>query len=125
MSKKKVLIIEDSENNLNLCIQILEEEYELIVARDGKEGVEKALKEAPDLILMDLSLPEMNGWDATREIKKKRKEVPIIALTAHALAGDEERARNAGCNDYLSKPFLPSQLEQIVSKNLKKYASSK
>ncbi len=125
MSKKKVLIIEDSENNLNLCIQILEENYELIVARDGKEGVEKALKEAPDLILMDLSLPEMNGWDATREIKKKNSQVPIIALTAHALAGDEERARNAGCNDYLSKPFLPSQLEQIVSKNLKKYASSK
>lgn len=123
--KKKILIVEDSENNLDLCMQILEEEYELLVARDGEEAVLKALKDHPDLILMDLSLPKKNGWEATKDIKKKDKNIPIIALTAHALLGDKERAKEVGCDDYLSKPFLAHQLQNIVEENLKKYETKK
>ncbi|HLD75292.1 MAG TPA: response regulator [Bdellovibrionota bacterium] len=118
MKRKKILIVEDSDNNMNLCIQILENDYELITATNGREGIERALNDNPDLILMDLSLPEVDGWTATQEIKSKKKNLPIVALTAHALAGDEERARKAGCDDYLAKPFLPSQLEEIVKKNM-------
>lgn len=125
--RKKILIVEDSENNLDLCIQILEEDYEIMTARDGREGIEKALHGDPDLgdpdlILMDLSLPGVNGWEATRQIKKKKRDLPIVAVTAHALSGDEERARNAGCDDYLAKPFLPKELKDIVERNLKKAA---
>lgn len=125
--KKKILIVEDSENNLDLCIQILEGDYEIMTARDGREGIGKALHGdpdlgEPDLILMDLSLPVVNGWEATRQIKKKKRDLPIVAVTAHALSGDEERARNAGCDDYLAKPFLPKELKDIVERNLKKVA---
>ena len=120
--KKKILIVEDSENNLDLCMQILQGDYEIMTARDGREGIEKALQGEPDLILMDLSLPEVNGWEATRQIKKKKRDLPIVAVTAHALSGDEERARNAGCDDYLAKPFLPKELRDIVERNLKKAA---
>ena len=119
-NKKRILIVEDSKNNLDLCIQILEDSYDLICAKDGKEGVEKAFNSNPDLILMDLSLPELDGWEATRQIKRKNKDIPIVALTAHALVEDEERARNAGCDDYLSKPFLPRQLREMVENNLRK-----
>jgi CheY-like chemotaxis protein len=120
--RKKILIVEDSEKNLDLCQQILEGDYEVMTAKDGKEGIEKALHEGPDLILMDLSLPEVNGWEATRQIKKQMPELAIVALTAHALSGDEERARQAGCDDYLAKPFLPKELKDIVERNLKKAA---
>lgn len=120
--RKKILIVEDSEKNLDLCAQILEGDYEIMTARDGREGIEKALLQGPDLILMDLSLPEINGWEATRQIKREKGKLPIVALTAHALAGDEERARNAGCDDYISKPFLPKELKDIVERNLKKAA---
>ncbi len=120
--RKKILIIEDSEKNLDLCTQILEGDYEVMTARDGKEGIEKALQGWPDLILMDLSLPQVNGWEATRQIKKQMPELAIVALTAHALSGDEERARQAGCDDYLAKPFLPKELKDIVERNLKKAA---
>jgi len=114
--------VEDSDKNLDLCAQILEGDYEIMTAKDGREGIEKALNGGPDLILMDLSLPEINGWEATRQIKKEKGELPIVALTAHALSGDEERARNAGCDDYITKPFLPQELKDIVERNLKKAA---
>jgi len=104
---KKILIVEDVEFNMDLLIQLLEDEYALITAEDGEKGVVLAERERPDLILMDMSLPVMDGWEATRRIKANGdlRQIPIIALTAHAMSGDEEKARAAGCDDYLAKPL--------------------
>ena len=104
---KKVLIIEDVEWNRDLLVQILEEDYEITEAADGTEGLAKAQSEAPDIILMDMSLPEMDGWELAGRIRRTEagKDVPIIAVTAHAMAGDEERALEAGCNGYVTKPI--------------------
>ena len=104
---KRVLIVEDVELNRDLLVQLLEEDYELLTATNGAAGVEMAERERPDLILMDLSLPVIDGWEATRRIKANPalRHIPIIALTAHAMMGDEDKARAAGCNDYLSKPI--------------------
>lgn len=117
---KKILIVEDTPANLELYRQILEGRYEILTAVDGRAGIEKAFQLSPDLVLMDLSLPEINGWEAARQIKKQRKDLSVVAVTAHALAGDEDRARNAGCDDYLAKPFSPKELRDIVERNLKK-----
>jgi len=104
---KKILIVEDVELNRDLLTQLLEEDYELVSAADGAAGVEKAKSEQPDLILMDLSLPVIDGWEATRRIKAAAATaaIPIIALTAHAMSGDEEKARAAGCDDFMTKPI--------------------
>ena len=104
---KRVLIVEDVEFNRDLLVQLLEEDYELLTATNGAAGVELAEREHPDLILMDLSLPVIDGWEATRRIKANPalRHIPIIALTAHAMMGDEEKARAAGYDDYLSKPI--------------------
>ena len=104
---KKVLIVEDVEFNMDLLVQLLEEDYELITATDGAAGIEAASTNLPDLILMDMSLPVMDGWEATRRISAnpELRHIPIIALTAHAMQGDEERARECGCSDYMSKPI--------------------
>jgi two-component system cell cycle response regulator DivK len=104
---KKILVVEDVELNLELLIQLLEDEYELVTAGDGEQGVAVARSERPDLILMDMSLPVVDGWEATRRIKamEELRDVPIIALTAHAMAGDREKALEAGCDDYLTKPL--------------------
>ena len=104
---KKILIVEDVEFNLELLIQLLEEDYELAVARDGAMGVQMAIKEMPDLILMDMSLPVLDGWEATRAIKTNPDlcHIPVIGLSAHAMNGDHNKALNAGCNDYLTKPL--------------------
>ena len=103
---KKILIVEDVEFNRDLLVQLLEDEYEIVVAVDGAAGVEKAASERPDLILMDMSLPEVDGWEATRRIKADEalNSIPVIALTAHAMRGDEEKARACGCDDYMTKP---------------------
>ena len=104
---KKILIVEDVELNRDLLVQLLEENYAILTAADGAAGIELAERERPDLILMDLSLPVLDGWEATRQIKATRalKSIPIIALTAHAMRGDEEKALASGCDDYLSKPI--------------------
>lgn len=118
---KKILIVEDMEFNLDLLVQLLEEDYEIVTAGDGASGVEIAERERPDLILMDLSLPVVDGWEATRRIKASDalKNTPVLALTAHAMSGDEEKARASGCDDYLSKPLdedlLFEKLEALLT----------
>jgi two-component system, cell cycle response regulator DivK len=109
---KKVLIVEDVELNRDLLVQLLEDEYETVTATDGAIGIELAKREHPDLILMDLSLPVVDGWEATRRLKAddKTRNIPIIALTAHAMRGDEDKARTCGCDDYLTKPINEDQL---------------
>ena len=104
---KKILIVEDVEFNVDLLMQLLEDDYQLCVAGNGAEGVERARTERPDLILMDMSLPLMDGWEATARIKSNPElaGIPIIALTAHAMHGDEDRALGSGCDDYLTKPL--------------------
>lgn len=104
---KTVLIAEDVELNRELLVQILEDDYRLLIAADGEEAVSVALREKPDAILMDLSLPIMDGWEATRRIKSDNyvRHIPVIAVTAHAMHGDEDRALAGGCDDYISKPI--------------------
>jgi two-component system cell cycle response regulator DivK len=104
---KKILIVEDVEFNRDLVVKLLEDDYEILTASDGEEGLRLAERERPDLILMDLSLPVIDGWEATRRLKANEalKNIPIIALSAHAMMGDEEKARECGCDDYLSKPL--------------------
>ena len=104
---KTILIVEDVDLNVELLTQLLEDDYTLITAENGALGVAQATATHPDLILMDISLPVMDGYTATRQIKAdpSLRHIPIIALTAHAMAGDEEKARAAGCDDYLTKPI--------------------
>ena len=113
----KILLDEDNEMNRDMLSRRLERRgYQVVIAEDGATGVTKAKSETPDLILMDMSLPVMDGWEATRQIKAvpETQHIPIIALTAHAMAGDEEKALAAGCNDYETKPVdLPKLLTKI------------
>lgn len=104
---KKILIVEDVELNRDLLVQLLEDDYQIVTANDGAMGIRMARHEAPDLILMDLSLPIMDGWEATRRLKgdKHLRAIPIVVLTAHAMSGDEEKARACGCDDFLTKPI--------------------
>jgi len=119
---KKILIVEDVELNRDLLVQLLEDDYEVLTAVDGATGIELAEREHPDLILMDLSLPGVDGWEATRRIKAdlKLKHIPIIALSAHVMVGDEEKARRCGCDDYLSKPLDEELLFEKLTKFLEK-----
>ena len=112
-----VLIVEDVALNRDLLEQLLEDDYELLSADDGAQGVEIAASERPDLILMDLSLPVVDGWEATRQIKA-RHDIPIIALTAHVMPGDEEKARAAGCDGYLTKPIDEDLLYELINRFL-------
>ncbi len=103
----RILLVEDNEMNRDMLARRLERKgFEVAVARDGREGIDMALAGPFDLILMDMSLPVVDGWEATRQIKAdpKARAVPVIALTAHAMAGDREKALEAGCDDYDSKP---------------------
>ena len=113
----RILLVEDNEMNRDmLSRRLARKEYEMLVAVDGKEGVVMAGSEAPDLILMDMSLPVMDGWEATRQLKAspETKAIPIIALTAHAMSGDREKAMEAGCDDYDTKPIeLPRLLAKM------------
>jgi CheY-like chemotaxis protein len=110
---KRILVIEDNRDNMTLIVDLLSSfDYEILQAFDGEAGVEMAEQNTPDLILMDLSLPRMDGWTAAKALKAKPeyKDIPIIALTAHAMTGDKERALAAGCDDYLTKPLEFTQL---------------
>ena len=113
----KILLVEDNEMNRDMLSRRLERRgFTVIIAVDGGIGVAKARSEAPDLILMDMSLPVIDGWEATRQLKAddKTRSIPIIALTAHAMAGDQEKALDAGCDDYDTKPVeLPRLLGKI------------
>ena len=103
----KILYVEDNPDNVYMLTRRLKKKgFELIIAGDGQEGIDKAIEENPDLILMDLSLPTMDGWTATAEIKKIEgvKDIPIIALSAHAMPELRDRAIKAGCSDYDTKP---------------------
>ena len=117
---KKILIVEDVEFNRDLLVQLLEDDYEILTAADGAAGIELAAREHPDLILMDLSLPVIDGWEATRRIKADEalQSIPVIALTAHAMRGDAEKARECGCDDYLSKPLDEDLLFEKVTRFL-------
>jgi two-component system, cell cycle response regulator DivK len=114
---KKILVVEDVEFNRDLLVQLLEDEYEVLTAVNGEEGVRLVERERPDLVLMDLALPVIDGWEATRRIKANSalKDIPIIALSAHAMIGDEEKARACGCDDYLSKPLDEDLLYQKLA----------
>lgn len=104
----RILLVEDNEMNRDMLQRRLERRgYAVVIAVNGVQGVEMASSENPDLILMDMSLPEMDGWEATRTIKANDavKKIPVIALTAHAMSGDREKALEAGCDDYETKPI--------------------
>ena len=113
---KKILYVEDNPDNVYMLTRRLKKKgFELIIAGDGQEGIDKAIEESPDLILMDLSLPTMDGWTATAEIKKieEVKDIPIIALSAHAMPEHRDRAIKAGCSDYDTKPV---DIKRLLSK---------
>jgi CheY-like chemotaxis protein len=113
----KILLVEDNEMNRDMLSRRLERRgYEVVIAVDGQQGVDLAQSTRPDIILMDMSLPVIDGWEATRQLKAKDavKATPIIALTAHAMSGDREKALEAGCDDYDTKPIeLPRLLGKI------------
>lgn len=118
---RKILIVEDVELNLDLLVQLLEDDYELIVARDGAAGLDLAFSEKPDLILMDMALPVMDGWEVTRRIKADAalKHIPVIGLSSHAMHGDTKKALAAGCDDYLTKPLDDELLFKILKSFLR------
>jgi len=113
----KVLLVEDNEMNRDMLARRLQRRgFEVVFALDGAQGVAMSKTELPDIVLMDMSLPVMNGWEATRAIKADAttQHIPVIALTAHSMAGDREKAMEAGCNDYDTKPVeLPRLLEKM------------
>jgi CheY-like chemotaxis protein len=121
LATKKILLVEDHEDNRNIYRTILEHYgYQVVVAIDGQSGIRVAQEELPDLILMDLSIPVVDGWEATRVLKRGAgtSGIPVIALSAHALSEDRERAREAGCDGYLAKPVEPRKVLEEVARFL-------
>jgi two-component system cell cycle response regulator DivK len=119
MSGKTILYVEDNEFNLKIVRQLLSRtSYRLIEAVDGEQGVATALRELPDLILMDIQLPKLSGLDATRMLRgdPKTAQVPIIVVTSFALSGDDKKAQDAGASAYLSKPYSPRELLAMIRK---------
>ena len=123
---KRILIVEDQEDNRTILRDVLSTVgYELIEALNGEDGVKLAQSERPDLILMDIQLPKMDGYEATQQIKSiaELKTIPIIAVTSYALSGDEAKARAVGCDGYIAKPFSPREVLAKVRKYLSEEAS--
>ena len=123
----KILLVEDNEENRDMLSRRLTRRgYEVVIALDGGQGVEMARSIAPDLILMDMDLPVLDGWEATRQLKAapETQAIPIIALTAHAMMGDREKAIDAGCDDYDTKPIEFSRLIEKIEAFLGKEATS-
>ncbi len=123
----KILLVEDNEENRDMLSRRLTRRgYEVVIALDGGQGVAMAQSEIPDLILMDMDLPVLNGWEATRHLKAApaTQAIPIIALTAHAMMGDREKAIDAGCDDYDTKPIEFSRLIEKIEAFLGKEATS-
>lgn len=118
---KKLLLVEDNEMNRDmLSRRLVRKGYEVLLAVDGEQGIAEAAKHLPDLIIMDMSLPVLDGWESTRRLKDspETKAIPVLALTAHAMSGERERALAAGCNDYDTKPVdfarLISKIESLL-----------
>ncbi len=114
----RILLVEDNEMNRDmLSRRLVRNGYEVVIAVDGQQGVDMALSERPDLILMDMSLPVIDGWEATRRIKANdtTRGIPVVALTAHAMAGDREKAMEVGCEDYDTKPIEITRLLGKIS----------
>ena len=127
----KILLVEDNEMNRDmLSRRLLRQGYEVVFAMDGQSGVEMAQTQAPDLVLIDMSLPVLDGWEATRRLKADAatQHIPVIALTAHAMSGDREKALEAGCDDYDTKPVellrLLGKIEALLSLDGGEMASS-
>lgn len=119
--KKRILIVEDTYDNREIMRDLLTAaNYDLIEAEDGATGVALAIAELPDLILMDIQLPVMDGYEAIRRIKGEARtaSIPIVAVTSYALSGDEAKAQAAGCNAYVAKPFSPRDLLAVVKRFL-------
>src|SRR5688572_22890113 len=119
----KILLVEDNEMNRDmLSRRLIRKGYEVVMALDGQQGVDMAKSGAPDIILMDMSLPVIDGWEATRQVKADpaTQKIPVIALTAHAMAGDREKALEAGCDDYDTKPVEFTRLLEKIEALLKK-----
>jgi CheY-like chemotaxis protein len=117
MSKGRILVVEDNMDTYELVHFILEKNgFETFLAVNGRDGVNAALKQKPDVIIMDMSMPEMDGWTATGLIKKNEmtSAIPLIALTAHALPGDRQRAMDAGCDEYITKPMDLDELVEAI-----------
>ena len=118
---KRILIVEDTEDNRRIMRDLLTNAgFELLEALDGGQGVAMAAEHCPDLILMDMQLPVLDGYEATRRIKSdpQLRHIPVIAVTSYALSGDEAKTRTAGCDGYIAKPFSPRQLLATVRKFL-------
>ena len=116
---KRVLVVEDNENNMKLLCLILEKHgYEPIQAFTGEEGVEKAIQEIPDIILMDIQLPDITGMEAVKRIRMmdSMQEIPIIAITSYAMSGDREKILGIGCNGYFEKPIDPMTIIEDIEK---------
>lgn len=118
MNMKTILIVEDTELNIDLLTQLLEDDYKLLVANDGGQGVAMAAEKKPDLILMDISLPVMDGYEAARRIRESQSGIPIIGLSAHAMEGHKQKAQEAGCDDYITKPINDALLFEMLKKYL-------
>ena len=119
---KRILVVEDDADNRRIVVKVLTVEgYEVLEAIDGRSALATARKEHPDLIIMDLAMPGLDGWQAASQLKSDPKvaDIPIIALTAFAMRGDEEKAREAGCDGYLSKPCRPQAIRDVVRRYLR------
>ena len=118
---KRILVVEDNETNMYItCFILRKNNYEVIEARNGEQGIELAIKEKPDLIIMDIDLPDIDGLEATKRIKESEEAggIPIVAFTSYAMTGDREKALNAGCTGYLEKPINPETFIADIEKYL-------